>query len=290
VRSSDLFVAERGQGPPVVFVHGQPGRGSDWEAVAARLQDDHRVVLPDRPGYGGSGTEACSMEENARLVGDLVETRLGRPAVVVAHSYGGGIALLLAARRPALVAGLVLAGSIGRGDSIGAVDRVLALPGVGEVMTAAGLVTLGRVLPHMRRLVGRAPGDIGPRLAAALPDEGFLEVAISQGHWVWRSVVAEQRYLLREIALVEDAVDRVQAPSVVITGTHDVVVAPRVAVGLAVAMPGSQLVAVARTGHFVPRDAPGVVAAAVRRVESVADGPGAHEAAEDDPDAREAEA
>jgi pimeloyl-ACP methyl ester carboxylesterase len=161
-------------------------------------------------------------------------------------------------------------GSIGRSDSIGAFDRVLALPGVGELVTAAGLVALGRVLPKMRRLAGRLPGDIGTRLAAALPDEGFLEVAISQGHWVWRSVVAEQRYLLREITLVEDAIDHVAAPTVVITGTHDVVVPPRVAVTLASGIPGAQLVTVARAGHFVPRDAPRVVAAAVRRVEGAA--------------------
>ena len=58
-------------------------------------------------------------------------------------------------------------------------------------------------------------------------------MALSQGHWVWRTVVAEQRYLLREIALVEDAIDRIGVPTVVITGTHDVVVPPRVAVALA---------------------------------------------------------
>ncbi|HUO49937.1 MAG TPA: alpha/beta hydrolase [Acidimicrobiales bacterium] len=269
--SSDLFLAERGAGRPVLYVHGQPGLGADGDAVAEALGAGHRVLLPDRPGYGGSGPEPASMEDNAALLADLLRARAAVPATVVAHSYGGGVALLLAARCPELVAGLVLVGSIGRSDSIGAFDRVLALPGVGEVMTAAGLVALGRLLPRMRRLADRAPGELGTRLTAALPDEGFLEAALSQGHWVWRSVVTEQRFLLREIALVGDAVDRIAVPTIVVTGTRDVVVPPKVAVSLAATIPGAQLVIIGRAGHFVPRDKPRVVAAAVRRIEELAD-------------------
>jgi pimeloyl-ACP methyl ester carboxylesterase len=276
--SPGLFVTDRGAGPPVLFVHGQPGLGSDWSEVAARLAGDHRLLLPDRPGYGGSGLEAASMEDNADRLAELLVSRGVGAATVVAHSYGGGVALILAARRPELVSGLVLVGSIGRADSIGAFDRVLALPGVGELITAAGLVTLGRLLPRVRRLAGRAPGEVGAWLTAALPDEGFLEVALSQGHFVWRTVVAEQRSLLREIALVEEAIDHISMATVVITGTHDVVVAPRVAAAIAAAVPGAELVAVARTGHFIPRDAPRVVADAVRRLERGAPGSWARDA------------
>jgi 3-oxoadipate enol-lactonase len=280
--SSGLFLAEHGAGRPVLYLHGQPGLGSDGDLVARALAPDHRVLLPDRPGYGGSPPDPVPMEDNAALVADLLRARCDEPVTVVGHSYGGGVALLLAARCPELVAGLVLVGSVGRSDSIGAFDRVLALPGVGEVMTAAGLVALGRLMPRMRRLAGRAPRELGQRLSSLLPDEGFLEVALSQGHWVWRSVVAEQRFLLREIALVEDAVDRVRAPAVVITGTHDVVVPPRVAVSLAGAIAGAQLVIVGRAGHFVPRDHPGVVAAAVRRVEARAVAPDARRDRDDE--------
>jgi pimeloyl-ACP methyl ester carboxylesterase len=273
VDSPSLFVTDQGEGPPVLFVHGQPGLGHDFSGVAALVSGDHRVVLPDRPGYGGSATAAVSMVENAEILADLLR-RLGTgPATVVAHSYGGGVALLLAHRHAELVSGLVLVGSIGRADSVGAFDRVLALPGVGELMTVAGLVTLGRLLPRIRRLAERAPGEVGSWFASAMPDEGFMEVALSQGYLVWRSVVAEQRFLLREIALVEEAIDRVVVPTVVITGTRDVVVAPRTAAVIAASIAGAELVAVAHTGHFVPRDAPRVVAAAVRRVEGRAPDP-----------------
>ncbi|HYA68717.1 MAG TPA: alpha/beta hydrolase [Acidimicrobiales bacterium] len=272
VDSLGLFVTDRGAGPSVLFVHGQPGRGRDFTEVAALVSGDHRVVLVDRPGYGAVSTEAVSMVENAEILADALRSRGAAPATVVAHSYGGGVALLLADRHPELVTGLVLVGSIGRADSIGAFDRVLALPGVGEVMTVAGLVAFGRFLPRIRRLAKSAPGELGAWFASTLPDEGFMEVALSQGYPVWRSVVAEQRFLLREIALVEEAIDRVTVPTVVITGTRDVVVPPRTAVQIAVAVAGAELVTVARMGHFVHRDAPHVVAAAVRRVEGRATG------------------
>ena len=58
------LVVDRGRGHPVLFVQGQPGLGSDWDQVAARLTD-HRLLIVDRPGYGRSGEETLSIEGNA---------------------------------------------------------------------------------------------------------------------------------------------------------------------------------------------------------------------------------
>jgi pimeloyl-ACP methyl ester carboxylesterase len=186
---------------------------------------------------------------------------------VIGHSYGGGIAVLLAARHPEVVSGLVLVGSVGRADSVNAVDHVLALPWAGEALAAAGLVAFGRVLPRLRGLAGHAPGRRLAWLEASLPDRRFAEVAAGFGRQIWRSFVFEQRALMREIGDVEAALSEVRVPTVVISGTWDVVVPPSVATSVAATITGAELVTVARTGHFVPRDAPKVVADAVRRVE-----------------------
>jgi pimeloyl-ACP methyl ester carboxylesterase len=60
----------------------------------------------------------------------------------------------------------------------------------------------------------------------------------------------------------------VRVPTTVVSGAWDLVVPPSVSASIAAAIPGSELVTVARTGHFIPRDAPDVVAAAARAVES----------------------
>ena len=264
----DLFVVDRGRGPTVLAVHGQPGLAGDFDDVLAPLVDDHRVLAVDRPGYGETDGEAIGMAANAEVLADLLVERGAAPATVVGHSYGGGIAILLAAHRPEVVAGLVLVGSVGRADSVNVVDHVLALPWAGEALTATGLLALGRVLPRLRGLAGHVPGRRLAWLEASLPDRHYAEVASRFGRQIWRSFVVEQRALVREIADVEAALAQVQVPTVVVSGTWDVVVAPSVATSVAAAIGGAQLVMVARTGHFVPRDAPLVVARAVRTVES----------------------
>lgn len=277
---SDLFVTDQGRGPGVLALHGQPGLGSDWDAVAPLLVDDHRVIVPDRPGYGRTGGDAVDMAANAAALADMLEERGAAPAVVVGHSYGGGIAILLAAHRPDVVSGLVLVGSVGRADSVNAVDHMLALPWAGEALAAAGLVAFGRVLPRLRSLAGLVPGRPLTWLEASFPDRRNAAVASGDGRRVRRSFVVEQRALVHEIGEVESSLLELQVPTVIITGSWDVVVPPSAASAMAAAVPGAELVTVARTGHFVPRDAPRVVADAVRRVEVRASGAGESTASE----------
>jgi pimeloyl-ACP methyl ester carboxylesterase len=265
------FVIDRGRGRPVLLVHGQPGLGSDWQRVSERLAD-HRLLTVDRPGYGQGGDETLSIAGNADVLAEVLVEQGAAPATVVGHSYGGGIAILLAAAHPELVSGLVLVGSIGRADSVNGLDRVLATPVVGEAVCAVGLFSLGRVLPRVRQAAGSSPHRALAWLRASLPDGSYDKVSSQSGRRVWRSFVAEQRTLVREIAAVEAALGSVQAPTVVISGTWDLVVPPSVSASVAASVAGSELVTVARIGHFVPRDAPEVVAAAVRRVEARADG------------------
>ena len=264
----DMCGSDRGEGRAVLFVHGQPGLGADFDAIGSLLVGDHRVIAPDRPGYGGSGDQPLSMVENARALATFLEDRAAVPATVVGHSYGGGVSVLLAASRPDLVAGLVLAGSVGRADSVNLFDRLLAAPVVGEGVSAVGLFALGHVLPRLRAVATRAPRESLERLKASLPDSSYVEVASKRGRQIWRSFVFEQRALLNEIGDVEDSLGAIAVPTVVITGSWDVVVSPSVAVSIASAVPAAELVTVERVGHFLPRDAPEVVASAVRRTEA----------------------
>jgi pimeloyl-ACP methyl ester carboxylesterase len=265
---SDLSVTDRGEGPVVLAVHGQPGSADDWDAVVAELEVDHRVLVPDRPGYGRSGGDALGMAANADVLADLLVDRGTGPATIVGHSYGGGIAALMALRHPGVVSGLVLVGSVGRADSVNVLDHVLALPWAGEFLAAAGLLSFGRLLPRLRGLVTHVPGRRLAWLEANIPDRRLPDGNPGRGSQIRRSFVAEQRALVREIVDVESALTHIRVPTVVISGTWDVVVPLSVAATIATDVAGAELVTVPRTGHFVPRDAPQVVAAAVRRVEA----------------------
>jgi pimeloyl-ACP methyl ester carboxylesterase len=105
-----LHRERRGQGPPLVLLHATLSDSRQLRTLARRLSAAHTVVSIDRRGSGGSaqadqaGPIAVSthVEDLARVI---EAERLG-PVVVVGHSFGGCIALELAAHRPQLVRGV----------------------------------------------------------------------------------------------------------------------------------------------------------------------------------------
>ena len=52
---------ERGEGPPVVFVHGVGVNGDLWRNVAPELASDHRCIVPDLPFGPVIGTAATGV-------------------------------------------------------------------------------------------------------------------------------------------------------------------------------------------------------------------------------------
>ncbi len=48
-----LATIDRGAGPSVVLLHGQPGSGASWDPVTERLAPEFRVLAPDRIGLRG---------------------------------------------------------------------------------------------------------------------------------------------------------------------------------------------------------------------------------------------
>jgi pimeloyl-ACP methyl ester carboxylesterase len=257
---------DRGSGPTVLLLHGQPGTGASWDALTDRLVDRFRVLAPDRPGYGRTTGEARGFAGNADFAADLLDAHGSGPATVVAHSWAGGVAVLLADRRPELVSGLVLVGAACTPDSVDATDRLLGLRGVGDVLTVAGLLTLGEVLPRVRRLTPRLPPRVRDPVRATLPDQGVLGGERGALGRHRRTFTVEQRALLQELPEVHAALGGVRVPTVVVVGRWDVVVRPSAGRTLAGAVPGAELIELPRAGHFVARDATGELARVVARL------------------------
>jgi pimeloyl-ACP methyl ester carboxylesterase len=103
--------ADRADRPAIVFVHATRLTGAQWAHQVAALSAEFRCFTPDLPGHGTAADTPFSLESAARSVGDVIESEAGGRAVVVGLSLGGYVAMELAARRPDLVRGLVLAGA-----------------------------------------------------------------------------------------------------------------------------------------------------------------------------------
>jgi pimeloyl-ACP methyl ester carboxylesterase len=99
----------RGNSETVVFLHGGNVAGWMWgEQVPAF--DDHHVIVPDLPGFGGSNALPWrSVAATADRVAELLEDKAEGPAHVVGLSLGSSVAIELAVRHPRLVHTLFLA-------------------------------------------------------------------------------------------------------------------------------------------------------------------------------------
>ena len=105
---------EQGIGPPVVVLHhswGSPG----WLPFHERLAQNHRVIAPDMPGWGGS--ERPAWARDPRDIAIIVTRLLVRleldNVTLVGLGFGGYVAAELATMNPSRLARLVLVGSAG---------------------------------------------------------------------------------------------------------------------------------------------------------------------------------
>jgi pimeloyl-ACP methyl ester carboxylesterase len=103
-------VAGDDSAPPVVVVHGSMDRSAGLLRLSRRLDSAHRVVRYDRRGYGRSATlgPPWTVEANVDDLEQLLASIGTAPVMVFGHSFGGNVALALAARRPDLVTGIVV--------------------------------------------------------------------------------------------------------------------------------------------------------------------------------------
>jgi pimeloyl-ACP methyl ester carboxylesterase len=243
----------------VVLLHGQPGSPADWQLVTGRLPAQLHAVAADRPGYGSSRLPAGGFAANARAVLDDLDSRGITGAVLVGHSYGGGVALAAASLAPSRVAAVVLLASVGPGCVTGW-DRLLAAPGAGQLCA----LVAWRLTPWLAR--ARLAGIAWRRGRPLGPDEHVnwqVWGHAGHGHPLWSTFLTEQRALLRELDELEDALPSVRAPVLVLADPRDTIVPFETARRLVRALPDARLQVVEGAGHHLPRRAPEAVADAI---------------------------
>jgi pimeloyl-ACP methyl ester carboxylesterase len=109
-----LHYIEKGNGPPVILLHGNIVSSADFalSGTLDRIARRHRVIAFDRPGFGYSEVPRDSTWNTPRKQADVLRRAFTAldidGAVVLGHSFGAIVALELALRHPEVVSGLVL--------------------------------------------------------------------------------------------------------------------------------------------------------------------------------------
>jgi pimeloyl-ACP methyl ester carboxylesterase len=138
-RGARIRFVEAGAGAPLVLVHDFAATRHVWSSAIARLSQTFHVVAPDLPGFGASEKPdpqryAYGWDAFSESIFDLVAALgLGR-VHLCGHGMGGGVALSLAARHPALIHKLVLTSAVVFAPQEHALERAGRVPLVGALL------------------------------------------------------------------------------------------------------------------------------------------------------------
>ena len=102
---TELYVRVGGQGPAVVLLHGFGDTGDMWAPIAAKLVNDHTVIVPDLRGMGLSAhpDTGYTKANEARDIAGVMDALKVDKAQLVTHDIGNMVGYALAAQYPARI-------------------------------------------------------------------------------------------------------------------------------------------------------------------------------------------
>lgn len=219
----------RGEGVPLLLMHGGLETNASWGAQLDALAEHFRVVAPERRGHGhtpdveGPISYRVMTDDTIRFLEEVV----GGPAHLVGWSDGAVVALMIALERPDLVRRLVLIG--------GNVDRTAFVPAFHDAV--------------------ELPADS----PVYQPFRAVYEAVSPDGPDHWPTVFAKLTRMWRtEPDIPFDALAGVRARTLVMVGDDDLVTLEHT-IALYRAIPDAELAVVPGASHLAPLEKPGLV-------------------------------
>jgi pimeloyl-ACP methyl ester carboxylesterase len=272
--TADGAVRER-----ALYVHGLGGASTNWTDLAGLLAVRFEGWALDLPGFGRSQPPArsYSVHGHGRAVIDVLERlrdlpgeAAGRPVHLLGNSLGGLVSVLVAARRPDLVASLTLvspAMPVYRvPPAFSRALLLLLLPGI----PALAERRISGIEPeeHVRSMVRMCFGDPKrvPRERITQAVEEMRERA--EQPWADRALTRSMRGLLTSYLRPGRTnawrlARGLRLPTLIVWGTRDLLVDPALAPRLAATVPDARLQLLEGVGHVAQLETPEPVARAV---------------------------
>jgi pimeloyl-ACP methyl ester carboxylesterase len=221
VGASPIYYEARGNGDPLLLIHGLSGSGRWWGRNITALAERHRIYIVDLAGFGRSrSARRVPLNACARFLRDWMDTLNIERAAIMGHSMGGAIAAGLAADYPERVHQLVLV-------------NAAALPA-------------NRMDLVLRFGSGRALASLAPSFLPTLVADGFRAGP--------RSVMGAARELVATD--IRAKLGRIAAPTLVVWGANDRLLPPALGRQLSKAIPGARLHIIQGAGHNPMWDRP----------------------------------
>jgi pimeloyl-ACP methyl ester carboxylesterase len=263
-----LHYVERGDGPPVVLIHGNAVSHRDFVAsgLIDLLAQTHRVIAFDRPGFGHSTRPRDRLwtptVQGGLLHAALKEIGVERP-VVVGHSMGAMVAMAMALDYPDDVERLVLlSGYYYAGPRVDALlTAPVALPVLGDVMRYTVTALSARMLLDGMVKGMFAPKKVPPTFIPLLSREMMVRPV------QLRANAEDAAFMIGQAKASSERHSELRMPVAIFGGVEDIVIDVEEHAGrLHADVPHSTLVVVEGAGHMVHHAATNAIATAIRGV------------------------
>jgi 3-oxoadipate enol-lactonase len=233
--------AQIGEGQPLFLLHSLLSDRASFDAVALRLSQSFRVVVPELPGFGRSQAVDSGLADIAdRMAEAIGDAAGGEDAIVLGNGYGGFVALQMAIRHPKIATRLILADS---GATFSEAGRE-AFRNMATASKAKGLAAITDTA--MRRLFAPEFQETHSELMRDRR-EAFLKTDPE----VFRAACAQ----LAELDLRPELA-KVKMPVLVVVGEHDEATPPPMSRELAALLPDVRLKIIPGCAHVPQLQAP----------------------------------
>lgn len=250
MNSVDIPAGPHADLPPLVFIHGASGNLNDQMlAFRAKLEGRARLLFVDRPGYGYSdrgGPENDTPAGQADAIARLLDKKGIQKAIIVGHSLGGAITASFALRHPEKTAGLLFLAPATH-PWPGGVDwyyDLAAMPVLGPIFCNTLLLPVGlqRIDSGTRAVFN--PDPLPSNYIARTEPTLILRPQSFEANA--RDVAGLNAYVRK----VQPEYHNISAPTIIITGDHDDIVAEEIhSIGLKRDIANSELVWLKNVGH-----------------------------------------
>ena len=267
LNSVDLPAGPAADLPPIVFIHGASGNLLDqMGAFRKPLEGRARLIFIDRPGYGYSdrgGPENDTPAGQADAIATLLRKKGISRAIIVGHSLGGAIAASFGVRHPDMTEGLLFL-SAATHPWNGGVDwyyDLAATPYIGKLFCNTLLLPIGLTRIDSGTVSVFAPN---PRPASYVRETAPQLILRPNSFCANARDVAGLNAYVRQ---VQPRYHEIKAPTIVITGDADDVVAEEIhSVGLKRDIPSAELVWLKGVGHKTDYVATDIAIAAIEKI------------------------
>ena len=267
VEGLKLHYIEKGEGVPVLLLHGASGNVRDWQlSIFDQVAAKHRAIAFDRPGHGYSERpkeRGYDPRVQARLIHAAMKKLGLEKPVIVGHSWSGAMALAYALQYPEDTGGILFLSGVSHPwpGGVGLNAEIASQPVIGSLF-------VNTLVPVAAPFV--VDGAIAANFAPNPVPEGYGEkvgIALFTRPANYQANAEDLTNLKAMVAEMAPSYSQITAPLIIMTGDQDNTIWPHIhSVKLKEKLPGAEYIVLKDTGHMPHHARPAEVLAAIDRL------------------------